>query len=219
MTRNSLWIQRRRKDQYYRLAKDRGYRSRAAFKLSQMIESYRFIQRGDRVIELGAAPGGWTQVVAKTVGTEGFVLGVDIKPIEPLDQSQVGFLKLDITSDSIIETLTEKFTNKVDAIISDVSPNVSGAWDVDHSRQIYLAQKSLELARTLLKAKGNFLVKIFQGSETDQFLKEIRENFHIVRIIRPRATRTSSSEIYVLGLGFLNRPRSQMEPTDPNSLS
>ncbi len=219
MTKNSSWIQRRRKDQYYKLAKDKGYRSRAAFKLSQMIESYRFIQRGDRVIELGAAPGGWTQVVAKTVGTGGYVLGVDIKPIEPLDQPQVEFLKLDITSDPIIEALTEKFPNKVDAIISDVSPNISGAWDVDHSRQIYLAQKSLELARTLLKLKGNFLVKIFQGSETDQFLKEIRENFRIVRIIRPRATRTSSSEIYVLGLVFLNRPRSQMEPTDPNSLS
>lgn len=219
MTRNSSWIQRRRKDQYYRLAKDRGYRSRAAFKLSQMIESYRFIQRGDWVIELGAAPGGWTQVVAKTVGTKGYVLGVDIKPIEPLDQPQVEFLRLDITSDPIIGALAEKFPNKVDAIISDVSPNVSGAWDVDHSRQIYLARKSLELARTLLKMKGNFLVKIFQGSETDQFLKEIRENFRIVRIIRPRATRTSSSEIYVLGLDFLNRPRSQMEPTDSNSLS
>jgi len=219
MTRNSTWIQRRRKDQYYKMAKDKGYRSRAAFKLSQIIASYRFIKRGDRVIELGAAPGGWTQVVARTVGTEGYVLGVDMRPIEPLQQPQVGFLKLDITSESIIEALTEEFPVKVDAIVSDVSPDVSGAWDVDHSRQIYLAKKSFELARNLLKARGNFLVKIFQGSETEQFLKELKENFHVVRIIRPRATRKSSSEIYALGLDFLMRARSEIEPVDPGSLS
>jgi len=211
MARSSSWIQRRRRDQYYRLAKEKGYRSRAAFKLLQIIKSYRFISRGDLVIELGAAPGGWTQVVAETVGDEGYVLAVDIQPIEPLGQSQVESLQLDIAADSAISTLADKCADKVDVVISDISPNVSGAWDVDHSRQIHLAGRSLEIAQAVLRPDGNFLVKVFQGRELSGFLEEARRSFRRIRIIRPRATRTSSSELYILGLGFLDRrePRTQ----------
>ena len=211
MARSSFWIQRRQRDQYYRLAKERGYRSRAAFKLLQVIRSYRFISRGDSVVELGAAPGGWTQVVAETVGDQGHVLAVDIQPMEPLGQSQVESLKLDIASDSAVNILAEKCADKVDVVISDVSPNVSGAWDLDHSRQIHLARRSLEIARGVLKPDGNFLVKVFQGRELSGFLEEAKRSFRRIRIIRPRATRTSSSELYILGLGFLDRrePRTQ----------
>ncbi|MBS7623171.1 RlmE family RNA methyltransferase [Candidatus Bathyarchaeota archaeon] len=194
---------RRRRDQYHRLAVQKGYRSRAAFKLLEMIRSYRFIKRGDWVIELGAAPGGWTQVLAETVGAEGHVLAVDTRPMEPLDQAQVKSLQLDLTSESAVSTLAEVCGGKVDAVISDVSPNISGAWDLDHSRQIYLARRSLEVAESLLRTDGNFLVKVFQGRELSSFLNEVRRSFRGLRIIRPRATRVSSAELYVLGLGFL----------------
>ena len=203
MRRSSSWMQSRRRDQYYRLAKEKGYRSRAAFKLSEIIRSYRIIKRGDWVIELGAAPGGWTQVVAETLGNEGYVLGVDIQPVESLKQSQVGFMKLDITSDSAVKLLEERFPNKVDVVVSDVSPNVSGAWDLDHSRQIHLARRSLEIARSTLRSGGNFLVKAFQGGELKDFLSEVKSSFRSVRLVKPRATRASSSELYILGLGHL----------------
>ena len=203
MTRRSTWVQSRRRDQYYKLAKEKGYRSRAAFKLAQIIKSYGFIRKGDWVIELGAAPGGWTQVVAETIGCEGYVLGVDIQAIDPLEQPQAEFMKLDITSDFTVKLLAERFPEKVDAVISDVSPNVSGAWDLDHSRQMHLARRSFEIAQSTLRSGGNFLVKVFQGGELETFLSEVKKRFRKIRVIRPRATRKSSSEIYILGLGFL----------------
>jgi len=212
---SSIWIQKRRRDQYYKLAKSGGYRSRAAFKLLQVVKSYRFIGKGDRVIDLGAAPGGWTQVASEIVGNEGYVLGIDIKPIDPLSQPQVELMELDVTSASTVTLLVEKFPDKVDAVISDVSPNVSGAWDVDHSRQIHLARKSLEVAQAVLKLGGNFLVKVFQGSELNNFLDKVRKSFREVRLVRPRATRASSSELYVLGLGLISRGR----PTVGTTLS
>jgi len=214
---SSIWIQKRRRDQYYKLAKSGGYRSRAAFKLLQVVKSYRFIGKGDRVIDLGAAPGGWTQVASEIVGNEGYVLGIDIKPIDPLSQPQVELMELDVTSASTVTLLVEKFPDKVDAVISDVSPNVSGAWDVDHSRQIHLARKSLEVAQAVLKLDGNFLVKVFQGSELNNFLDKVRKSFREVRLVRPRATRASSSELYVLGLGLISRGRPTVGTT-PSSV-
>ncbi|MCX6660280.1 MAG: RlmE family RNA methyltransferase [Candidatus Bathyarchaeota archaeon] len=203
MTKNSSWIRKRQRDQYFRLAKEKGYRSRAAFKLKQIIRSYKFIARGDRVIELGAAPGGWTQVVAETVGNNGYVLGVDVQPISPLDYPQVGFVTLDIASELAAKTITDKLPAKVDVVLSDMSPNISGTWELDHSRQIHLARKSFEIAQLKLRIGGNFLVKVFQGSELDTYLQEVRTSFRTVRLVRPPATRASSAELYVLGLGYL----------------
>jgi 23S rRNA (uridine2552-2'-O)-methyltransferase len=203
MGRTSIWILRRRRDQYHKLAMQKGYRSRAAFKLLEIIRRYHFIKRGDWVVELGAAPGGWTQVLAETVGAEGRILAVDIKPMEPLDRPQVKSLRLDLTLESAVSTLAEVCGGKVDAVISDVSPNISGAWDLDHSRQIHLARRSLEVAEGLLRTDGDFLVKVFQGRELNSLLHEVKRSFRRMRIIRPRATRASSAELYVLGLGFL----------------
>jgi 23S rRNA (uridine2552-2'-O)-methyltransferase len=203
MTKNSSWIRKRQRDQYFRLAKEKGYRSRAAFKLMYIIRSYRFITRGDCVIELGAAPGGWTQVVAETVGTNGYVLGVDVRPISPLDYPQVGFVTLDVASELTAKTITDKLPAKVDVVLSDMSPNVSGTWELDHFRQIHLARKSFEIAQLKLRIGGNFLVKVFQGSELDTYLREVRTSFRAVRLVRPPATRASSAELYVLGLGYL----------------
>ena len=202
MKKSSSWIEQRRKDHYFKLAKERGYRSRAAFKLSQIIKSYRFVRKRDQVVDLGAAPGGWTQVLIETVGTEGYVFAVDIQTIEPLDNSQADFIKLDITSNYAIEYLKKKLPEYVDVVVSDISPNVSGIWDLDHFRQIHLAKISLAIAKRFLKFGGNFLIKVFQGNELEAFIKEFKINFRKTRIIKPKATRTSSSELYVLGLGF-----------------
>ncbi|WP_455368210.1 RlmE family RNA methyltransferase [[Eubacterium] cellulosolvens] len=202
MKKSSSWIEQRRKDHYFKLAKEKGYRSRAAFKLSQIIKSYRFVRIGDQVIDLGAAPGGWTQVLIETVGTEGYVFAVDIQPIEPLDSSQTDFIELDITSNSAIEYLKKKLPEYVDVVVSDISPDVSGIWDLDHFRQIHLAKISLQIAKRFLKFGGNFLIKVFQGNELEIFIKDFKKNFRQTRIIKPKATRTSSSELYVLGLGF-----------------
>jgi len=202
LKKSSSWIEQRRKDHYFKLAKERGYRSRAAFKLSQIIKSYRFVRKRDQVVDLGAAPGGWTQVLIETVGTEGYVFAVDIQTIEPLDNSQADFIKLDITSNYAIEYLKKKLPEYVDVVVSDISPNVSGIWDLDHFRQIHLAKISLAIAKRFLKFGGNFLIKVFQGNELEAFIKEFKINFRKTRIIKPKATRTSSSELYVLGLGF-----------------
>jgi 23S rRNA (uridine2552-2'-O)-methyltransferase len=202
LRKKSSWLEQRRKDHYFKLAKERGYRSRAAFKLLQMIKSYRFVRKSDQVIDLGAAPGGWTQVLIETVGTEGYVFSVDIQPIKPLDSSQADLIELDIASNSAIEYLKKKLPDYVDVVVSDISPDVSGIWDLDHFRQIHLAKISLQIAKRFLKFGGNFLIKVFQGNELEDFVKEFKKNFKQTRIIKPKATRTSSSELYMLGLGF-----------------
>ncbi|MBS7629155.1 RlmE family RNA methyltransferase [Candidatus Bathyarchaeota archaeon] len=207
-----IWMQRRKKDQYYRLAKLKGYRSRAAFKLLYLIKRYRFIDRGYAVLDLGAAPGGWSQVLAEIVGDEGYVLGVDLSKIEPLESQGVEFMQLDINSESAINILKAKTRRFLDAVVSDASPNVTGAWDLDHSRQIQLASRSLEIARALLKRGGNFLVKVFQGSELEDFMKDVKRYFSIVKIVKPPATRPSSAELYILCLNYVGCPDSPPPP-------
>lgn len=154
------------------------------------------------MVDLGAAPGGWTQVLIEIVGNEGYVFAVDIQPIEPLDSPLTDFIKLDITSNSAIEYLMKKLPVYVDVIVSDIAPDVSGTWELDHFRQIHLAKRSLQIAKKFLKHGGNFLIKVFQGNELDPFIKEVKKNFRQTRIIKPKATRTASSELYVLGLSF-----------------
>lgn len=202
MRKSSSWIEQRRKDHYFKLAKERGYRSRAAFKLSQIIKSYRFVRKRDQVVDLGAAPGGWTQVLIETVGNQGYVFAVDIQPIEPLDSPLTDFIELDITSTSAIEYLMKKLPVNVDVIVSDIAPDVSGTWELDHFRQIHLAKRSLQITKKFLKPDGNLLIKVFQGKELKPFIKEFKKNFRQTRIIKPKASRATSSELYVLGLGF-----------------
>ncbi|MEM2841461.1 MAG: RlmE family RNA methyltransferase [Candidatus Bathyarchaeia archaeon] len=211
---SSIWLQRRKKDQYHRLAKLKGYRSRAAFKLLHLIKRHRFIGRGYAVLDLGAAPGGWSQVLAEIVGDEGYVLGVDLSKIEPLESQWVEFMQLDINSESAINILKAKTRRVLDAVVSDVSPNVTGAWDLDHFKQIQLASRSLEIARALLKRGGNFLVKVFQGSELECFMKDVKRYFSIVKIVKPPATRPSSAELYILCLNYIGCPDSPAPPQD-----
>jgi 23S rRNA (uridine2552-2'-O)-methyltransferase len=194
------WIQERKRDYYYRKAKEEKYRSRAAYKLFQAVEKYHFIKEGDVVIDLGAAPGGWTQAARKIVGSEGFVLGVDLKPVEPFPEKNVRTMVGDITEPDITKQILEMLPRKADAVISDVSPNISGIWELDHARQIDLAQRALEIALETLKPGGNFFVKVFQGDMLNDFIGIVKRHFEDVKIIKPKASRAKSSEIFILGM-------------------
>jgi len=196
------WVRERKQDYYYRKAKEEKYRSRAAYKLLQAAKKYRFLRKGDIVVDLGTAPGGWLQASRKIVGDEGFVLGVDLKSIEPLEAANVHAIIGDITDSEMLNQVERFLPSLVDAVISDVSPNVSGVWEVDHARQIDLARQSLTLALKLLKANGNFFVKVFQGDIFKGFVEEVRRHFARVEIIKPKASRAKSAEIFVLGMGF-----------------
>ncbi|MGQ9530061.1 MAG: RlmE family RNA methyltransferase [Candidatus Bathycorpusculaceae bacterium] len=194
------WIQERKRDYYYKKAKEEKYRSRAAYKLFEAVEKYHFIKNGDVVIDLGAAPGGWVQAARKIVGSKGFVLGVDIKSIEPFPQNNVRTITGDITEQETLEQILSMLPRKADAVISDASPNISGIWEIDHARQIDLAQHALKIALETLKLNGSFYVKVFQGDMLDDFIKKMKKHFEVLKIVKPKASRAKSSEIFLLGM-------------------
>lgn len=194
------WVRERKKDYYYRKAKEEKYRSRAAYKLFQAVEKYRFMRRGDVVVDLGAAPGGWVQAARKIVGGKGFVLGVDIESIEPFSARNVLTIVGDVRERDMVQRIMELIPRKADVVVSDISPNVSGVWELDHARQIDLAQKALEIAREALKSNGNFFVKVFEGDMLKDFILRMKKNFDVVKIMKPKASRARSSEVFVLGM-------------------
>ncbi len=196
------WIRQRKRDYYYRKAKEEKFRSRAAYKLLQAVKKYKFMKRGDLVVDLGAAPGGWIQAARKIVGEEGFILGVDIKPIEPFEEENILTIVADITDPKTPENIRNLLPELADVVISDVSPKISGIWEVDHARQIDLALNSMKIACEVLKPKGNFFVKIFEGDLTRDFIAKLKENFSAVKLVKPKASRAKSSEIYILALGL-----------------
>jgi 23S rRNA (uridine2552-2'-O)-methyltransferase len=188
-----------RRDYYYQKAKEEKYRSRAAYKLLQVISKYHFIKPRDIVVDLGSAPGGWLQVASKTVGEQGVVLGVDVKHIEPMTESNVCTIVGDITKPEIISQIKE-ILPRAAVVTSDVSQSLTGIWELDHARQIDLASRSLQIALAVLKIGGNFFVKTFQGDTTKDFVTEVKQHFDRVEIVKPKASRARSAEIYVLGL-------------------
>ena len=194
------WLQERKRDYYYKKAKEEKYRSRAAYKLFQVVEKHHFIKKGDVVVDLGAAPGGWVQAARRIVGGKGFVLGVDLKPIEPFPEHNVRTIIGDITEQEALQQILEFLPRKADTVISDASPNISGIWEVDHARQIDLAQHALEIALETLKPSGNFFVKVFQGDMLNDFINKVKQYFEVVKIIKPKASRAKSSEMFILGL-------------------
>jgi 23S rRNA (uridine2552-2'-O)-methyltransferase len=198
------WIQERKRDYYYKKAKEEKYRSRAAYKLFQAIEKYHFMKRGDVVVDLGAAPGGWVQASRKIVGTKGFVLGVDLKSIEPFPQSNVRTIIGDINERETQEQILTMLPKKADVVISDASPNISGIWEVDHARQIDLAQQALEIALEALRSRGSFLAKVFEGDLLGDFIEKVKRHFEVVRTVKPMASRARSSEMFVLGMRLKN---------------
>lgn len=194
------WVRERERDYYYKKAKEENYRSRAAYKLFQVVKKYRFIENGNVIVDLGAAPGGWIQAAQKIVGSKGFVLGVDLKSIEPFSQSNVRTIVGDITEEETVRQILEFLPRKADVVISDASPNISGIWELDHARQIDLAQQALQIALKTLKPSGNFFAKVFEGDMLKNFIRGLKQHFRIVKIVKPKASRAKSSEIYILGM-------------------
>lgn len=196
------WIRERKNEYYYKKAKAENYRSRATYKLVQANEKYNFIKRNDVVVDLGAAPGGWIQAARKMTGKHGFVLGVDLKPIEPFTQEYIRTIVADMTDQDIVEQILSFLPHKADAVISDAAPNITGVWEVDHARQIDLATKALGIAQCILRPSGNFFVKVFQGDLLDEFIQTVKASFDEVKIVKPQASRAKSSEMYLLALAL-----------------
>jgi len=198
------WYRKKKKEHFYKEAKRVGYRARSAFKLKQIQKKFKIIQKGNIVIDLGAAPGGWSQVAKELVGEQGTVIGIDISPIKPIDG--ITFLQGDLTEDSTIHKIREIVgDNKADIILSDMSPDISGNYSVDHARSIYLCEHSLQIADLLLKPRGNFVCKAFTGEDLQEFIRKTHQRFKMVKQFSPPASRKSSSETYIIARSLQNR--------------
>jgi 23S rRNA (uridine2552-2'-O)-methyltransferase len=195
------WLKEHEDDPYVQRARQAGYRSRAVFKFLEINDKDRLVKPGMTVVDLGAAPGGWSQAVAKMVGRKGHVIAMDILPMEPLEN--VDFLQGDFCEQEVLDRLLEMIGDQgVDLVISDMAPNMSGMEVVDQPRAMYLAELALELARQVLKPGGGFLVKVFQGTGFDQYLLELRASFGKVITRKPKASRPRSREVYLLAREF-----------------
>lgn len=194
--------QERKREHYYQMAKREGYRSRASFKLKQFNPRFRILERGDVVLDLGAAPGGWLQVAREEVGEKGFVLGVDLQNIAKLPHENVRTLVADITDSSTPDMIRQNLPHPPDIVLSDVSPKISGVWSVDHARSVGLARASLNVAEQVLRKGGKFLIKVFQGEMFNEFVGEVREKFESVKVSKPPASRKGSAESYIVAKGF-----------------
>ncbi len=185
-----------RKDQYRKLAKENMYRSRAVYKLSQLNKSHHFLKQGMKVVDIGAAPGGCLQIASEITGSKGTVIGIDLKEIEPIPN--VITIVGSIENGKDVDKLISLIDGKADVVISDLAPNVSGLWEMDHLKQIDLTRKAVEFTKTVLKENGYALYKVFQGKDTTEFINYLKEFFLNVVITKPDASRKQSSEIYVL---------------------
>ena len=200
------WVKERKREYYYRKAKEEKFRSRAAYKLLQAVDKHQFIKPGYVVVDLGAAPGGWAQASRRIVGSSGFVLGIDLKRVDPINVPNVRTIICDVTDPQTTQGIREILPRSADVVVSDVSPNISGVWELDHARQIDLARHSLRIATSVLRSRGNFFVKVFQGDMLQDFVEEVKQYFSFVKLIKPKASRAKSSELYVLGTNF-RQPR------------
>jgi len=192
----------KRKDTFYTRAKSSGYRSRAAFKLQQLMQRRQLVRQGDRVIEMGAWPGGWLQVVAVHVGPSGRVVGVDLQPIEPLPQSNVFTVVGDITDADTIERIMQACGGQADVLLSDLAPKLSGVRASDEARVAALADCVLDSAPRLLKPGGTLVVKLFMTQSLPQYTARLRTLFRAVELTRPEATRKGSAEMYAVASAF-----------------
>jgi len=198
---SKAWMQEHVNDPYVRKAQAEGMRSRAAYKLQQLAERDKLLKPGLVVVDLGSTPGGWSQVAARAVGDAGLVIGVDLIEMTPLPG--VRFLRGDFGDDAVLARLVELLGGRaVDLVLSDMAPNISGVASVDQARSIALAELALDFAVKHLKPQGNFLVKVFQGAGFDALVAELRRRFVQVLIRKPEASRSRSSEVYLVGKGL-----------------
>jgi len=208
---SARWLREHFADEYVKRAQQEGYRSRAAYKLLEIHEKDRLLRPGMTVVDLGAAPGGWSQLVARLLGGRGAVIALDVLPMDPLEG--VEFIRGDFRETAVLERLLSALNGRcVDLVISDMAPNTSGIRAVDQPRGMYLAELALDVARRCLRPGGDLLVKVFQGEGFDLFLKDLRAGFDAVAPRKPRASRARSAEQYLLarnyrgGSGLKNSP-------------
>ena len=191
------WMHEHLSDEFVKKAQKEGYRSRAVYKLLEIVEKKAIIRNGDKVLDLGAAPGGWSQVAAKLVGSQGKVIASDILPLELIDG--VDFLQGDFTDQSVYDDLLVMTDGaKVDVVLSDMAPNMSGQLSVDQPKSMYLAELAIEMAIKTLNPGGSFVVKVFQGDGFDVFVQNAKKAFKKVSVIKPKASRPRSKEVYLL---------------------
>lgn len=192
------WLTEHFDDQYVKMAQKQGLRSRAAFKLTELDDKYRLLRKGMCVVDLGSAPGSWTQVVQRALGESGKIVALDILAMDPLDR--VTFIQGDFTEDEPLALLEGALDGQnVDLVLSDMAPNMSGMGAVDQPRAMYLAELALAFAEKWLEPGGSFVVKVFHGEGFDDFLRETRSLFEKVQIRKPSASRPRSREVYILG--------------------
>ena len=195
------WLRGRKKDYYYKKAKSDEYRSRASFKLKQINKKFKIIIEKDHVLDLGAAPGGWTQLTHEIVGNDGFILSVDLAKIDSFQSNNVVTLQRDFTKNSTLNTII-KIISKPDVIISDASPDISGVWGIDHFRSIELCREVFKICNKILKPNGNLLIKVFQGELINEFINELKSQFKYAKTTKPKASRLRSAEVYIVCKGY-----------------
>lgn len=193
-----------RKDKFYKKAKEQGFRSRAAFKMIEINQKFHLLKPGMLVVDLGCWPGGWMQVIARAVGNFGQVIGLDTESLPPLPEKNISFIRGDIREERTRQLLLAELGRKVDLIVSDLSPHLSGIKFQDHYNSYELAEQAFKLCRLVLRENGDFVVKIFPGEELDQFKENLKGAFSKIKDFSPTATRKSSHEIYLVAKGFKN---------------
>jgi 23S rRNA (uridine2552-2'-O)-methyltransferase len=196
------------KDEYYNRAKQEGYRARSAYKLKQLDETAGLLGEGRTVVDLGAAPGGWLQVAVERVGERGTVVGVDRQRIEEIEDDRgvsVEYVRGDMTEDDTVEEVVD-LVGEADTVLSDMAPNMSGDYDLDHARSVHLARQAFAVADQVLASGGDFAAKVFDGRDLDDLREDVAEEFEYVREVRPDASRDASSELYLVGKGYLTAP-------------
>jgi len=189
----------KQKDFYFKKAKEEGFRARSVYKLFNLNKKYHIISKNNKVLDLGCSPGSWLQASLKIVGTNGFVLGIDIIPIKEIKNTK--FIQADITEKETIEKI-KSISDNFDVIISDLSPKTSGIKELDNEKSIQLNEAALKISEQVIKENGNFLCKIFQGPYFQEFLKNISKKFKFVKCHKPEASRKESKEIYIIAKGF-----------------
>jgi len=200
------WLERQIRDPYVARAKREGFRSRAAYKLAELDDKYRLLKPGTRVVDLGAAPGGWSEIAARRVGAGGRVLAIDILDMKPI--AGVEFLKLDFLDAAAPRRLKDLLGGQADLVLSDMAANASGHRQTDHLRIIALAEAAAHFARDVLAPGGSFLCKVLQGGTEAALLAELKRDFASVKHVKPPASRSDSAELYLLARGFRGREMS-----------
>ncbi|MDR0911510.1 MAG: RlmE family RNA methyltransferase [Methanobrevibacter sp.] len=196
------WQVKKKNDPYYKRAKSENYRSRASYKLSQINKKYKIIKTSNKVLDLGAAPGGWSQIALEKVDEDGLVVAVDLNKIKPFEEDNFIFIRGDFTTDQTKEKIVNALDIKADTIISDAAPSTTGIKNLDHLRSIDLAENVLEICDFALKENGNLLIKVFQGEEYKNLLDKIKKKFKSLKTNKPPSSRNRSDEMYVIGLKF-----------------